>query len=315
MSRETAKTKITRMPGPVVRPIPAIRIRRIVQEFEFEELVDIQREVWKHDDADLTPVHQFRIHAKLGGIILGAFVGNRLAGFVYSFPAVLEKKFCQHSHHLAVRPEYQGLGIGKKLKWAQRDQALDLGYDLITWTVDPLQAKNANLNIHSLGAVTRTYLPNFYGMESALVLGPNIPTDRFLMEWRIKEKSVEMRRRGKFDEYDQASLPRALERKSRRAQGSEKMPDAGANQSPPAKFGRPGTPRLDLADRRLLAEVPPAINALRKKPEVIAAWQKVLRVVLRHYFRQGYEAGDFLFGDRCFYVLSRSQRRYEGASG
>jgi predicted GNAT superfamily acetyltransferase len=314
MSRESAKSKMAGMPGPAGRPIPAIYIRRIVQEPEFEDLIDIQREVWRHDEADLTPIHQFRIHAKLGGIILGAFVGNRLAGFVY-FPAVLENKACQHSHHLAVRPEYQGLGIGKKLKWAQRKRALELGYDLITWTVDPLQAKNANLNIHALGAVTRTYLPNFYGMESALVLGPNIPTDRFLMEWRIKEASVEMRRRGKLEESNQSFLPRALERKSNTDRGLEKTPGRGAKHAAPEKFALPGPPRLDLTEQRFLAEVPPSINALRGKPDVIAAWQKALRSVLRHYFRQGYEADDFLFGDRCFYVLGQSKRRYESASG
>jgi predicted GNAT superfamily acetyltransferase len=315
MKRKTAKSKKTGMPRRPRRRIPAIRIRQIGLQPEFEELVEIQREVWKHDEADLTPVHQFRIHAKLGGIILGAYVGNRLAGFVYSFPAFFGKKTCQHSHHLAVRPEYQGLGIGKKLKWAQRERALKMGYDLITWTVDPLQAKNANLNVHTLGAVTRTYLPNFYGMESALVLGPNIPTDRFLMEWRIKETGVEMRRQGKFEEYDPTILSRALERKSKSAQGKEKRPESKMNQEPPAKFDLPGTPRLDLADRRFLAEVPPAINALKRKPEVIAAWQKALRSVLRQYFQRGYEVDDFLFGDRCFYVLSRSGGRHGNASG
>ncbi len=315
MKRTTSKSKKTGAPGPAGRPIPKIRIRPIGRGSEFEELVDIQREVWKHDEADLTPVHQFRIHARLGGIILGAFVGNRLAGFVYSFPAYLEKKPCQHSHHLAVRPQYQGLGIGKKLKWAQRERALKLGYDLITWTVDPLQAKNANLNTHALGAVTRTYLPNFYGMESALVLGPNIPTDRLLMEWRIKQKSVEMRRREKFRLYDQAFLRRALERKPKRSLQSGKRPGVPAHQALPSKFDLPGIPRLDLADRRLLAEVPPAINSLRKRPGVIAAWQKALRSVLRHYFQLGYEVDDFLFGDRCYYVLSRSKRRHESASG
>lgn len=309
MNSETAKPKKARMPRQTRRTIPAIRIHQIGLHHEFDELVEIQREVWKHDEADLTPVHQFRIHAKLGGILLGASVGNRLAGFVYSFPAIFEKKPCQHSHHLAVRPEYQGLGIGKKLKWAQRERALKLGYDLITWTVDPLQAKNANLNVHTLGAVTRTYLPNFYGMESALVLGPNIPTDRFLMEWRIKEQRVERRRLGRSEGYDPTILPRALERKPKTDRGKDSRHDDKANWGLAANFGLPGRLRLALADRRLLAEVPPTINALKRKPEVIAAWQKVLRSVLQHYFRRGYEVDDFLFGDRCFYVLNRRKMR------
>ncbi len=309
MNSETAKPNKARIPQPTRRPIPAIRIRQIGLHHDFDELVEIQREVWKHDEADLTPVHQFRIHAKLGGILLGAFIEDRLAGFVYSFPAVFKKRPCQHSHHLAVRPEYQGLGIGKKLKWAQRERALQLRYDLITWTVDPLQAKNANLNVHTLGAVTRTYLPNFYGMESALVLGPDIPTDRFLMEWRIKEQRVEMRRQGKSEGYDPTILPRALERKPKTDRDKDIRHDHKARRSLTTKFGLPGRPRLALADGCILAEVPPTINALKRKPEVIAAWQKALRSVLQHYFRRGYEVDDFIFGNRCFYVLCQSAPR------
>lgn len=264
-----------------------LRIRRLTAYEDFRKLLDIQRRVWRHDEADLTPTHQFCISATMGAIILGAFAGKDLVGFVYSFPAVHDGDLSQHSHLLAVLPQFQGYGIGKRLKWSQRDWALKSGYDRISWTVDPLQARNANLNIHTLGATTSTYLRNFYGLDSKLNLGPGISTDRFLMEWPIREESVAERRRGRFMALETQSMPRALESE----EGGEKA--------------LPASPSLNLADTFILAEVPANINAWRGRHEPIASWQKALRRVLEHYFGRGYAAVDFLFGDRCFYVLER----------
>ena len=264
-----------------------LRIRRLTVYQDFKKLPDIQHRVWRHDETDLTPTHQFCISALMGAIILGAFVREDMVGFVFSFPAVHDGALSQHSHLLAVLPRYQGHGIGKRLKWAQRDWALKLGYDRITWTVDPLQARNANLNIHTLGAITSTYMRNFYGLDSKLNLGPGIPTDRFLMEWPIRGKRVAERRRGRFEFYERETVPRTLER---RAGTTEILP---------------GRTRFGLTDKLILAEVPGNINAWRGRHEPIASWQKALRRVLEHYFGRGYAAIDFLSGDRCFYVLGK----------
>jgi predicted GNAT superfamily acetyltransferase len=212
---------------------------------------------------------------------------------VYSFPAIFEGKLVQHSHHLAVLPKFQGYGIGKALKWAQRDGAVKRGYDCITWTFDPLQAKNANLNFHALGGICRTYLPDFYGMGSALNLGPRIATDRLLMEWLIREKGVARIRRGRSENYEPGSLPKALEKRS------------------PSPDSRPVSPRLTLHDKCILAEVPLAIKDWRKekKFDLIAAWQAGLRRVLTHYFSSGYAVVNFLFGDRSYYMLERRRSR------
>jgi predicted GNAT superfamily acetyltransferase len=268
-----------------------LEIRRLTAYEDFKKLPDIQRRVWRHDETDLTPTHQFCISSIMGAIILGSFVKKKLVGFAFSFPAVRDGETSQHSHLLAVLPEYQGCGIGKRLKWAQRDRALKLGYDLITWTVDPLQARNANLNVHTLGAVTSTYMRNFYGLDSKLNLGPGIPTDRFLMEWHIREKRVANRRRGRFELFEEKTLPRALERGAGRAEFL------------------PGRTRLGLKEKVLLAEVPGNINAWRGKHEPTASWQKALRRVFDHYFGRGYTAVDFISGDRCFYVLERGRPR------
>jgi predicted GNAT superfamily acetyltransferase len=271
-----------------------VKIRALDLFEDFEKLLHIQRAVWNHEDVDLTPAHHFSVSSRMGAILLGAFVGRDLAGFVYSFPAVFRGKFCQHSHLLAVLPEFQGYGLGKALKWAQREEAVRRGYRLITWTFDPLQTRNANLNLQALGAVSRTYFHNFYGLTPALCLGPGIPTDRLLIEWRIRTGRVAGRRtegKAKKPGYDAASLPKALERKA----GEE------------GTFATPARPRLNLEGPVLLVEVPRDIKALAFRCDLIAAWQTNLRRTMQDYFGRGYYADHFCFGDRCFYVLKKQK--------
>jgi predicted GNAT superfamily acetyltransferase len=273
--------------------LPEPVIRALLSFEEFEKLVGIQREVWKHGDLDVTPVHQFAISSRMGGILLGAYVGPELAGFVYSFPAEFRGKRCQHSHLLAVLPEYQGCGIGKALKKAQREEALARGYDLITWTFDPLQSRNANLNLQALGAVARTYLPNFYGFTPSLNLAPGLPTDRLLIEWPIKTARVRDRLEGRKrtgPAYKPEHLPTALRRK------------ADSRTGPPV----PARPSLDLDARTILVEVPPDVKAVTAAdPGLTAAWQNALRRVMTAYFGRGYRAEHFIFDERSFYVLVR----------
>lgn len=280
-----------------------VLIRKLRDYAEFEYLLHIQRTVWNHSDVNLTPAHQFCVHSRMGAILLGAFVDGKMAGFVYSFPAIHDGGFCQHSHLLAVLPEFQGYGIGKKLKWAQRREALKQGIGLITWTYDPLQAKNANLNLHALGVRSRTYFQDFYGPTPSLCVGPGIPTDRLLVEWLLGEGRVLNRQKGagvkdgkrgggrmrRDAPLDPGAIPKALER--------------GETKGGP--FPMPAPPRLNIREPVVLVEVPPDINTLKSYPEVISSWQKGLRRVMPSYFKRGYAADDFLFGERCFYVLKK----------
>jgi predicted GNAT superfamily acetyltransferase len=191
---------------------------------------------------------------------------------------------------LAVLPRYQGYGLGKALKRAQREEAVKRGYRLITWTYEPLQARNANLNLGALGAISRTYVRNFYGMIPSLCLGPGIPTDRLLIEWPVRDRRVKARLEGKGKKkpgYEAGRLPKALERRA----GGE------------TPFFRPARPRLDLDDRIVLVEVPRDIKALAGRPDLIAEWRSGLRRAMTGYFGRGYHAGHFLCGDRAFYVL------------
>lgn len=280
-----------------------VLIRKLRDYAEFEYLLHVQKTTWNHSDVNLTPAHQFCVHSRMGAILLGAFVDGKMAGFVYSFPAIYDGGFCQHSHMLAVVPEFQGYGIGKKLKWALRREALKQGIGLITWTYDPLQAKNANLNLHALGVRSRTYFQDFYGPTPSLCIGPGIPTDRLLVEWLLGEGRVLDRQKGagvkdgkrgggrtrRDAPLDPGAMPKALER--------------GETKGGP--FPMPTPPKMNIRERVILVEIPPDLNALKPFPEVIASWQTGLRRVMPSYFKRGYAADDFLFGERCFYVLKK----------
>jgi len=282
-----------------------VLIRKLKDHAEFEYLLHIQKTVWNHSDVNLTPTHQFLIHSRMGAILLGAFVDGKMAGFVYSFPAIYDGGFCQHSHLLAVVPEFQGTGIGKKLKWAQRREALKQGIDLITWTYDPLQAKNANLNLRTLGARSRTYFQDLYGPIPSLRIGSGISTDRLLVEWPLGEKRVLDRQKGKGTgvkdgkrgsgrarrdaPLNLGAMPKALER--------------GEPKGDP--FPMPAPPKMNIRERVVLVEIPPDVNTLKPYPEIIASWRIGLRRVMQSYFKRGYAADDFLFGERCCYVLEK----------
>ncbi len=95
-----------------------------------------------------------------------------------------------HSHMLAVRESHRNRGLGAQLKWEQRSEAISRGIHHMEWTFDPLQIKNAFLNIHRLGAVAREYRVNFYGVSSSRLQG-GLPTDRLLAEWGLDSPRVE----------------------------------------------------------------------------------------------------------------------------
>lgn len=275
-------------------------IKKLVSFDELEKLIGIQRSVWRHDDLNIIPVHQFAVSIKMGGILLGISVTGDLAGFVFSFPAVHRGKRCQHSHMLAVLPEYQGRGLGKALKTAQRQEALRQGYGLITWTYDPLQARNANLNLQTLGAFSRTYLPNLYGLTPALCLAPGVATDRLLIEWPIKSKRVAAKFEPGWEKTVRNPENRAKVLESKRAEGTGDN-DAG--------LPEPGPVRLNFKDSEVLVETPKDIWAMTGRPELVSAWQAAVRRAMTGYFRRGFRVEDFLFGDRAFYVLRRRTRR------
>jgi predicted GNAT superfamily acetyltransferase len=169
----------------------SIVIRKCQQLDEMRACVALQKEVWNFSDAELVPLRMFVVAEKVGGQVIGAFAGNGMLGFALSVPGVRGGNSYLHSHMLAVRKEHQNSGVGRSIKFFQRDDALARGFQLIEWTFDPLEIKNAYLNIEKLGAIARRYSVNQYGITSSPLQG-GLPTDRLVAEWWLSSRRVEM---------------------------------------------------------------------------------------------------------------------------
>ena len=156
---------------------------------EFRACVALQKEVWNFTDAELIPLRMFVVADKVGGQVMGAFNGKEMVGFALSIPGTRSRHVYLHSHMLAVRKEYRNGGLGRRLKLMQREDALTRGIELIEWTFDPLEIKNAYLNLEKLGAIVRRYNINQYGITSSPLQG-GLPSDRLIAEWWLKSKRV-----------------------------------------------------------------------------------------------------------------------------
>ena len=168
----------------------AILIRHCQGLDELRTCVALQKEVWNFSDAELVPLRMFVVAEKVGGQVFGAFAGSEMVGFALSVPGTRSGHVYLHSHMLAVRKDYRNEGLGRRLKLAQREDAIKRGIDLIEWTFDPLEIKNAYLNIEKLGAIARRYNINQYGITSSPLQG-GLPSDRLIAEWWLKSQRVE----------------------------------------------------------------------------------------------------------------------------
>ncbi len=168
----------------------SIVLRRCHGIEELRACVALQKEVWNFTDAELVPLRMFVVADKVGGQVMGAFDGSEMVGFALSVPGTRSGHVYLHSHMLAVRKEHRNAGLGRRLKLLQRGDALERGIELIEWTFDPLEIKNAYLNIEKLGAIARRYTINQYGITSSPLQG-GLPSDRLIAEWWLKSKRVE----------------------------------------------------------------------------------------------------------------------------
>ena len=166
-----------------------IELRHCKEIGEFQACVDLQREVWNFADADLIPIRMFVVASKIGGQVIGAFDGPALVAFALSIPGARNGHTYLHSHMLAVKEKYRNAGLGRRVKLAQRAEALTRGFELMEWTFDPLEIKNAYLNIEKLGAIVRRYTLNQYGISSSPLQG-GLPTDRCVAEWWLNSRRV-----------------------------------------------------------------------------------------------------------------------------
>ena len=185
-------------------------VRRCEGSEELQAAFAMQKEVWGFSDSDMIPLRLFVVAQKIGGQVLGAFDDGQLIGFALGIPGMRNGHPYMHSHMLAVKDSYRNSGIGRRLKLYQREDALARGVELIEWTFDPLEIKNAFLNLEKLGAIARRYNINQYGNTSSPLHG-GLPTDRLTAEWWLKSHRVTtLLETGKRPEYkieEKAAVP------------------------------------------------------------------------------------------------------------
>lgn len=266
-----------------------VQVRRLKTPEEYRQCERVQTLVWGRPvvTRELLSATQ-----KYGGAVIGALIEDKVVGFIYAFLARYDGRLVHWSHLMAVEAKYRDRGFGFRMKQAHRKAALEDGIKSICWTFDPLQSRNARLNVSRLGANVREYVPDCYGRFPSL-LERGLPSDRWVVDWRIASARVEKRLRG-----EHPAFPGALLR---------------VNQTRLSNLGFPENRsiRLDLPDRRLLVEIPCQTDAMRAEAKPLACrWRQETRRIFQHYLAAGYRVADFFppqprTEDRCFYLITR----------
>jgi predicted GNAT superfamily acetyltransferase len=174
-----------------------ILIRECITIDELDNCVRLQREVFGLPELEVSPRRHLIVSRQAGGWTLGAFVRDRLIGFVHHLTGVrADNEIFGYSHMMAVDSAFQNQGVGAKLKWRQRERALQEGRNFIKWTWDPMQARNAHFNLNRLGVTVSDYAANFYGKDYPLSPPPaasdpaGIDSDRLFAQWQLESARV-----------------------------------------------------------------------------------------------------------------------------
>ncbi len=261
-------------------------IRDLTLAAEIATLEEVQARSWGYADRDIVPGAMMVVTAHSGGVVAAAYPEGESSpvGFVFGVPAVRPEnisigKLIHHSHMLAIVPEHRGTGLAQSLKLHQRQRAIGMGYGLMTWTMDPLVARNARLNLGKLSARAVAYHNDWYASRD---VSTSLSADRFMIEWRLDREPLE-------HPVPKAIGPRVLE-------AMDGNPRLG-----------PQEPQLELNDPVVLIEVPRDIDGLKRDSLSQAqAWRTAHRVAFGHYFALGYVATDLTSdGERLFYSLER----------
>jgi predicted GNAT superfamily acetyltransferase len=269
-----------------------VSIRPLESSEDFDAFEDLQREVWGQDLSEVVTASLAKIVQKIGGIAAGAFdARGRMIGFVFGFTGFSNGRPVHWSHMLAVKTSDRDTGIGRRLKLYQRTLLLQQGIKEVYWTYDPLVARNAHLNLNSLGVEVSEYVPDMYGPGEDSELFRGIGTDRFIVVWRIDSDHVE-KILGGIRPADTPSFkesPLAVSRAE----------PANAASVPQARE----TPRVS----QIRIEIPPDIHVVRDgSPANAAEWRRATRRAFLHYLGAGYQVSAFYRDEkanRCFYCL------------
>ena len=285
-----------------------IRLLETIEEMSAVEA--LQREVWPDSETDVIPAHLLITAAHNGGVVLGAFVDEKIVGCVFGFPGLESTpdgprpKHC--SHIAGVHPDYRDSGVGFALKRAQWQIVRHQGLDHVTWTYDPLLSRNARLNIARLGAVCSTYRRSEYGaMRDGLNAG--LPSDRFQVDWWINTRRVERR----------------LSKRARPPLSLSHLARVGVHPlyslpTGPDNWPRPPQDVPAFEAQLIAAEIPADFMTLKSAELSLARdWRFFTREFFEKAFAQGYIVTDFVFdkgenSPRSFYILTDGESTLEG---
>ncbi len=279
-----------------------IAIHELATHAEFAAAELFQRDVWGMPERGVVPAHMLLTAQKNGGVVLGAYDlaasdPQRLIAYLFSFIGLDQQGHFKHcSHQLAVDPHYRGQSIGTRMKLYQRELVLQQGITLMTWTYDPLECRNATLNLHRLGAVSKTYLPNLYG-EMADALNAGLPSDRLLVAWHLASPRVQQR-------SERGMSPPARSVQQWQAAGAvllnPVLPPVAGLIAPAGTLHAPHGPTV-------LVAIPAHFRRIREHdPQRALAWRMQIRTLLEQAFAAGYTATDLLRdGELGYYVLER----------
>jgi chorismate synthase len=261
---------------------------------DFATVVELEQEIWGPGYTEPVPVPILAVTVKRGGILIGAFDGDRMIGFVYSHPGLKGSRPIQWSHMAGVVEGCRCAGVGYRLKLLQRERALRMGLDLIEWTFDAMQATNAHFNFTKLGVIVDEYEENVYGASQSPLHKGN-PTDRLVAEWQIREPRVASRLKA-----------------SDTPLGSDGLADVPHTNraSRAGQWHESSVPDLDIDSRRVIVEIPMGFTEmLAAAPDLALAWRMETRRIFTTYFARGFRAVDF-FLDRNrrtgAYLLARN---------
>lgn len=259
-----------------------IEIRQLLTTEQLAKTQEVERAVWNMEPI---PLHQTFTAIKNGGIALGAYDGDKMVGYVYGFPGFAEGKTYLCSHMLGILPGYRGKQIGETLKIEQAKVARRLGYSLMTWTFDPLESRNAHLNLNKLRARGAVYSPDHYG-ELTDDLNQGLPSDRLIIEWELHVEPLKPVR----------SLDKEL-----------LLLDVDSNHEPMLTklFDQTSLPKSDV----FFVKVPLNFQDIKRDNIDLAnKWRLTTRRVFVHLFEKGFQATDIIVNkDRSwgYYVLRK----------
>lgn len=273
-----------------------LTIRHLSSLEDYEACTEFQEEVWGRGFSERVSGALLMIANRIGGLAAGAFdETGMLRGFVFGLTGVVDGELVHWSDMLAVRDGVRDRGLGTRLKWYQRQEMLGLGVKLMQWTFDPLQGRNAHVNLNKLGTVCREYVQNMYGnTDSPLHRG--VGTDRLIAVWELDSERVRERLEGggggSVEPLDVGGAPAVSGRDGLSAGLPEILPIHGDGDLP-----MPGEPLLGMDAPRLLLPIPTDIGAFMEDDMPSAVrWREATRDAFLHYLPRGYEVRGFIRG-------------------